>query len=162
AAYRYGVLPRHARLMRASWIFAPPTSTGATAVDGSNIKVTPVAVGPSWAAQVTEARNWSAQLQGSVLPVTDLAKRLKEALAKEAVSADVMAKGSQLLAIFYMNFSSLVKTGGSQSINDILRQRDSIMRLQAYNAAIQLKETNSAIKSFIDEQLKDIDANKNL
>jgi len=69
AGYRFGVLPRHAALLRSWWIFTPTTTKttppDSTTVDGSTIKVRSVDKGPDWTAQVAEAKKWKDELLGT-------------------------------------------------------------------------------------------------
>jgi hypothetical protein len=78
--YRFGVLPRHAGLLRTLWIFAPPTTTttktpSPTTVDGSTIKVNAVAdrAEAEWRTRIKEATDWKYDLLGQARPVLKVA-----------------------------------------------------------------------------------------
>lgn len=94
-----------------------------------------------------------------VVPVddVDLAKLLKDALAKDTVPADVKARGARQLAILYgTRLANAVEHGVFNTLQSTYAFPDQPGQLP--DEAKQLKETRKAIQAYLDDQLKDIKA----
>jgi hypothetical protein len=89
------------------------------------------------------------------VPNKTLADALKTALAKETVADPVKAAGRRQLTELFDGVVKQLNDGKDHSITGTLKFIDQLLQLRS--EAKQLLETNKAIKSFLDDQLKGID-----
>jgi hypothetical protein len=156
SGYRFGVLPRHARLVHSMWIFAPPTTTvpppSPTPVDGSTIKVIAVKDGPDWTAQIKEAQSWQAELGGKKTPASDLVKLLTDALGKEVNVNDAFKRAAcKDLGRIYHELAQ----SPSGTLNDAFALREK--KLQGNTVVPRIPETTKAISTYLDQKFTAID-----
>ena len=156
-AYRDYVLPRHARLTRALWIFRPApitvTPSSTTVVDGSMIKVKEiVAVGRDWKAEKNEVSAWQKQLGG--MPAspgsTDLPKSIKDALTNDMATAADAANLGQL----YLVLIKYLESNLNPTVSEVRASRDARINLELWDQARKLQKTRELIETLLTEFLR--------